>query len=72
MRGKACHESPRTVKSPLPASIPCGRATNPMIKQLLNLHEAFFENDIGNKVVVGIGFAIGAASCLLVLAIYML
>lgn len=43
-----------------------------MIKLFIDLHEAFFDNDISNKMVTGIGFAIGAASCVLVLLIYML
>ena len=43
-----------------------------MIKLFVELHEAFFDNEMGNKVFMAIGFAMAAICMLLVLALYLL
>lgn len=43
-----------------------------LINLFVGLHEDFFENDMDNKVVMGIGFAISAVSMLTVYGLYML
>ena len=45
---------------------------NNLINLLTGLHEGFFEHDMDNKVVMGIGFAISAVSIVTVFGLYML
>lgn len=43
-----------------------------MLKLFTNAHEFFFDNDMGNKVTMGVGFAMSATCILLVLGLYQL
>lgn len=43
-----------------------------MVNLLINLHEAFFDNEMGNKVTMGIGFAMAAVCILLVFGLFQL
>ena len=46
--------------------------TKDMINLLINLHEAFFDNEMSNKVTMGIGFAMAAVGMLLVFGLFQL
>ena len=43
-----------------------------MVNLLINLHEAFFDNEMANKVTMGIGFAMAAVGMLLVFGLFQL
>ena len=43
-----------------------------MVNLLINLHEAFFDNEMSNKVTMGIGFAMAAVGMLLVFGLFQL
>lgn len=43
-----------------------------MIKLFVDLHEAFFDNQMGNKITMAVGFAMAAICMLLVLALFWL
>lgn len=41
-----------------------------MIQFFIDLHEQFFDNDMGNKIVTGMGVGIGAVFCALWFLLY--
>jgi len=43
-----------------------------MFQLFVDLHEAFFDNEMGNKVTMGIGLAIGTVCMLLFYGVYTL
>ena len=50
----------------------CHNDQKTMKQLVIRLHEEFFEHDADNKKMMGIGFAIGIVSMLLVCGIYQL
>ena len=43
-----------------------------MIKHLISMHDDFFENNVGNMMTMGVGFAMSAVCILLVFGLYQL